>query len=227
MWPMSRRNFIIANTRVASPLLCPEVSLRLITPECPLWKATEKDLKAMQLTDPYWGFCRAGGQALARYVLDHPETVRAKRVLDFGAGCGVEAFAAAKAGASSVLASDTDEVAVEAVAMNAELNGVRIEKTARDLIGDPLKGIDVVLAGDMFYDPAFSCLVLDWLALLATSGITVLLGDPGRGNLAGVSLNVVGTYMAPADVDVDGRHLRETKVCALRWRTVDNIFHVP
>jgi predicted nicotinamide N-methyase len=169
----------------------------------------------MALTDPYWGFAWAGGQALARYVLDHPGCVTGRRVFDFGAGCGIEAIAAAKAGAASVIASDVDGLAIEAVRLNAVLNGVTIEATTADFIGDPLDGLDVVLAGDMFYDPEFSRRVLAWLADLAAAGETVLLGDPGRGNLDGAQLKPLATYMAPADVDVDGKLLRETGVYGL------------
>lgn len=190
------------------------MKLHLITDECPLWYATEADLSNLPISmgDPYWGFCWAGGQALARHVLDHPELVRGKRILDFGAGCGIEAVAALMAGAESVLAADIDPMALVAVQANASLNGVCIQGTTRDLVGESLEGVDVVLAGDMFYDPAFSQAVMSWLTWLALQGVTVLLGDPSRGNLSGDCLEVAGVYLAPADIDLYGKYLRETKV---------------
>ena len=206
------REFILGNTKTVRPILCPGMELRLITDECPLWKAKENDLKEMGLPDPYWGFAWAGGQALARYVLDNPQIVGGKRVVDFGAGCGIELVAAMMAGASYGLAADIDEYAAEASIINGGLNGVTVEATTEDLIGKGSQGCDVLLAGDMFYDPAFSRRVVDWLMALSAGGVSVYLGDPGRGNLSATGMTLVGTYRAPADVDIAGRYLRETKV---------------
>jgi predicted nicotinamide N-methyase len=208
--------FILQHTRECSPPLCPEIRLRLITPECPLWRAGERELSALKLPDPYWGFCWAGGQALSRYLLDHPEELRGRRVLDFGAGCGIGAIAAALSGAARVLGADTDRTAVVALQINAELNGVQVETTTQDLIGDPLAGWEVILAGDMFYDPAFSARLLAWLRDLAARGALVLIGDPGRGNLDGPALTPIARCLAPADVDPGGTRLRETAVYSLR-----------
>jgi predicted nicotinamide N-methyase len=202
------REFIKSNTRVKPPHLCPEMRLHLIDDSCPLWKATERELVELGLPDPYWGFCWAGGQALARHIIDNPGLVFKKRVLDFGAGCGVEGIAALLSGAESVLAADIDPFAAEACRMNGHLNGYEIGATTENLIGSSLDGIDLVLAGDMFYDPAFSKMVLDWFGGLCREGVDVLLADPGRGNLGAMEgLERLAEYMAPADVDVDGRHL--------------------
>jgi predicted nicotinamide N-methyase len=204
--------FIDSNTVATCPLLCPEIRLRLITDRCRLWKAGEMDLEAMGLPAPFWGFCWAGGQALARHVLDNPEMVRGRRVLDFGSGCGVLAIAAKMCGAASVLAADTDPFAAEAVRMNARLNGIEVETTTVDLLGRAAEGFDVILAGDMFYDAEFSGKVISWLGGCADGGAAVYAGDAGRGNVQGDRMRLVKTYMAPADVDAEGRFLREAMV---------------
>ncbi len=211
---MERHAFILANTRVAVPLLCPEIRLRLITPACPLWSATEQDLAQLSLADPYWGFCWAGGQALARHVLDHAAGVAGRRVFVFGAGCGIDAVAAAKAGAQRVLACDIDPMAATATQINALLNSVSLVTTTADMIGSPLTGFDVVLAGDMFFDPSLAAQVFSWFDRLARDGLEILLGDPGRGNLGGQPLVKLFCCMAPADVDMDGSRLQETTVYA-------------
>lgn len=210
-----RRAFIRAKTEVTTPLLCPEIKLHLITPSCSLWSATEKDLVELAISDPFWGFCWAGGQALARYVLDHAKLVAGQRVLVFGAGCGIEAIAAAKAGAAHVLAADIDPLAIEATHLNAALNGVSLETTTRDMIGASLSGYDLLLAGDMFYDGPFAARVLLWLRALVQSGMKILLADPGRGHLDQTLAVKLATYQAPADVDVRGDHLQATPVFAL------------
>jgi predicted nicotinamide N-methyase len=212
---LERRAFIVENTRLVSPVLCPEIRLRLITDSCTLWHATERDLASLAIMDPYWGFCWAGGQALSRFVLDHPEVVAGKRVIDFGTGCGVGAVAAAMAGVKSVLASDIDPMAVEAAQLNAQVNGVTIETTTVDLIGDPLSGYDVLFAGDMFYDAAFAGEVLAWLRSIPSTDFKVFLADPGRGNLACAPVRPVALYKAPSDVDIRGKHLVETRVYQL------------
>ncbi len=210
-----RRSFILENTRVVAPPLCPEIPLRLVTSSCPLWRATEEDLAALGIGEPYWGFCWAGGQALARYVLDHPDLVCGRRVFVFGAGCGIEALAALKAGATHVLASDIDPFAVDSLRLNAELNGVQVDTTLSNMLGKPLEGFPVVLSGDMFHDPAFAREVLTWLTVLAAEGGDILIGDPGRGNLGGASVRRLATYRAPSDVDVDGKYLQEAGVYAV------------
>jgi predicted nicotinamide N-methyase len=209
------RELIFKNTVEGSCFLCPEIKLRLITDRCPLWKAGERELEKIGLPEPYWGFAWAGGQALARFIMDNPEVVERKRVLDFGSGCAVELLAALKAGASSGVAADIDPLAAEAAIINAGLNELSIKTTTEDLIGSSCDRFDVILAGDMFYDPMFSSKVLNWLSDLASAGKLVLLGDPQRGNLKGARLKLMARYMAPSDVDIGGRYLRETFVCSI------------
>jgi len=200
---------------IEPPFLCPEVPLHLITEACSLWRATERELAVVGWPEPYWAFAWAGGQALARHLLDRSEVVQGRSVLDFGAGGGVEAIAARLAGARSVLASDLDPVAVTAIALNAALSGTSVETTTEDLLGRDL-GWDVVLVGDVCYDPALSTRLFAWLGPLAERGATVLIGDPGRGNVPLDRVEAVAVYDAPSDVDVRGRYLRATTVYRLR-----------
>jgi predicted nicotinamide N-methyase len=173
----------------------------------------------MEIGAPYWAFAWAGGQALARHLLDHPAWVAGRNVFSFGAGSGLEAIASKLAGASRVMASDIDPVATCAIAINGALNGVEIEVTGRDVIGEPLDGFDLVLAGDVLYERAFAERVLSWLHRLADRGRSVLLGDPFRGFVpSGMSHSLlpIATYEAPADVDHGGVHTRRTGVFELR-----------
>jgi predicted nicotinamide N-methyase len=205
--------FVLEHTRPTSPYLCPELSLRLITPECPLWRADERDLLKLNLPEPFWGFCWAGGQALARYVLDHPDRVAGKRVLDFGAGCGVAGIAAKRAGARRVCAADTDPLAAVAAAINAQLNGVELEITTRDLLGERVGGFEVILLGDMFYEAELAERVQDWLT--GSADVKILMGSPDRGHIDAELWTRVAQYEAPADVDADGSHLRDAAVYAI------------
>jgi predicted nicotinamide N-methyase len=148
---MDPEELVLQHTVVATPPLCPELRLHLVTETCPLWRATEADLARLGLSEPYWAFCWPGGQALARHLLDHPALVAGARVLDFGAGSGVEAIAALRAGAAHALAADIDPLAGVACRLNARLNDVALEVTDEDLVGSD-RGWDVVLVGDMFYE---------------------------------------------------------------------------
>jgi predicted nicotinamide N-methyase len=197
---------------VASVPLVPEVRLRLITEDCDLWRASEKEAAAQGFVEPYWAFAWPGGQALARHVLDEPALVRGKRVLDFGAGCAIEGIAARLAGAASVLCSDIDPRACEAALSNAALNNVELQVAAEDLIGRNVPDIDLVLAGDVFYDAALAARALEWLRSLRAQ---VLIGDPSRGFLDLSGLRRVATYRATWDGDTRGEILRDTGVYAL------------
>jgi predicted nicotinamide N-methyase len=143
--------FILANTVLLAPPLVPEIRLRLAHEALPLWEKTEEELGALGLPPPFWAFAWAGGQALARYILDNPELVARRSVLDFASGSGLVAIAAMRAGASLTLASEIDGFALAAIATNAEANGVAVAVSGGDLIGSDA-GWDVVLVGDAFYE---------------------------------------------------------------------------
>ncbi len=212
---MGDRATISAHTRVVHPFLVPELQLHLITQDCPLWHATPEQAALAGLQDPFWAFCWPGGQVLARYLLDHPHNARDRKVLDFGAGSGICALAAALAGAGSCLAVDTDPTAAVAMGMNAELNGLRIDVVVQDLIGKD-SGWDLVLAGDMFYDQTITQRVLPWFQKMADRGALVLVGDPGRGFVPPTALEPVQTYRVPSDVDPAGIYLVTGTVLRVR-----------
>lgn len=208
------RTLVAKHTVIAVPPLVPELRLHLLTEQCPLWRAGEKEAAAAGLVEPYWAFAWPGGQALARYVLDHPEIVRGKRVLDFGSGGAIEAIAALKAGAKAALAADVDPLAAAAAMLNAELNAVRVETTTEDLLGHEVDA-QVILAGDVFYERDLAERASRWLAEAAARGATVLLADPSRGYLDAGALRRVATYDAPYDGEVASPTLRRTSIYSM------------
>ena len=179
-------------TQVGVTALVPEVLLRLAEEPIAPWEATERSAGAVQ-GPPFWAHAWPGGVALARLVLDSPELVRGKRVLDFASGCGVSAIAAAKAGAAEVHATEVDAFAIAAIEENAELNQVRLNVSSQDVVGRD-DGWDVVLVGDVFYQSERSRRVHAWLAQLHSRGAAVRIGDPGRSFLPTSSLSCVATY---------------------------------
>lgn len=210
---MNRAALILDHTVVAAAPLVPELPLHLVTEQSPLWRASEADAAKLGLPLPYWAFVWPGGQALARLVLDRPELVRGKRVLDFGSGCAIEALAALGAGARAALASDIDPFAAEAARLNAQLHALPLETTTDDLIGAH-GDWEVILAGDVFYERELVARVMSWLRGEAARGVLVLLGDPNRGWLDPRGLDRVASFMAAADGDLSGTALKEAVV----WR---------
>lgn len=207
-------SFIRANTAVMSPPLVPEIRLHLASEITPLWQATEQTLARDQLPPPYWAFAWAGGQALARHVLDHPPLVRGRSVLDFGAGCGLLAIAAAKAGAAAVTAAEIDPFAAAAISLNAALNAVEVDVETADVIGRARAPWQVVLVGDMCYERPLAERLTAWLRVMAAEGILVLLGDPGRNYLPKDGLTALARYNVPTPLDLEDRTTREGVV----WR---------
>jgi predicted nicotinamide N-methyase len=203
--------FIRANTQLLRPPLVPEIALHLASEIVPIWRKTEEELAAAGVPPPYWAFAWAGGQALARYVLDHPGVVRGLRVLDFASGSGLAAIAAMKAGAANVIASEIDDFAVAAIALNAGVNTVEIESVNADIVGRD-NGWDVVLAGDVCYEREMSDRVFDWLKRLQARGATVLIGDPKRNYLPKSNLSEVAAYDVETTRELEDREVRRTKV---------------
>ena len=206
--------FVRDNTAVERPPLVPEVALHLASEVVPLWQATEAELTEQGLPPPYWAFAWAGGQALARYLLDHPETVAGKRVLDFAAGSGLQGIAAALAGAAVVEAAEIDAFAAAALRLNAALNEVSMTVTERDLVGTVDGPWDVVLAGDVCYERPMAEKVWDWLQALAGEGALVLLGDPGRTYLPKSGLERVIAYAVKTSRELEDSDVRNAVV----WR---------
>jgi predicted nicotinamide N-methyase len=201
--------FVERNTAIAAPPLVPEIRLRLATEITPIWQATEETLACSDLPPPYWAFAWAGGQAVARYLLDHPEVVAGRPVLDFGAGSGLVAIAAAKAGAACVLAADIDHFAAAAIAANAALNEVAIAVTTADVLDTCDPRWEVVTAGDVCYERPMAERVTAWLRDLARRGGLVLLGDPGRAYLPSHGLHERARYLVPTSRELEDRESRD------------------
>ncbi|HEX4184840.1 MAG TPA: 50S ribosomal protein L11 methyltransferase [Stellaceae bacterium] len=187
----------------------PEIRLHLATEITPIWQATEDTLARSGLPPPYWAFAWAGGQALARFLLDHPERVAGRSVLDFGAGSGLVAIAAAKAGAASVLAAEIDDFAAAAIAANAALNDVSILVTMADVLDTVVPQWEIVTAGDVCYERPMAERVTAWLRGLAARGVLVLLGDPGRAYLPSEGLVERARYIVPTSRELEDRDTRD------------------
>lgn len=209
---VDRQDFVRTNARPAKPPLTPEIELLLASEATPLWEATEEFLDKAGLPPPFWAFAWAGGQALARYILDNPEIVRDRRVADFGAGGGIVAIAALKAGAASALAIDLDPFAAAAAQVNGALNGVPLEAHAGDAIDLSASAFDVVLAGDVAYERDQSASGRAWLDAAAKAGATVLIGDPGRTYLGRDGLSALATYDVPTPVEIERNPITQTTV---------------
>lgn len=207
--------FIRAQTRLEHPSLVPEIVLHLASRATDLWEATEATLERTGLPPPYWAFAWPGGQALARLALDRPETVRGKRVLDFAAGSGVAALAAAKAGAAHVTACEIDAFACQAMALNGQANGLALEILDADVLAKPASGWDVVFAGDVFYEKPMADKVWPWLKAAAMTGAHVLVADPGRAYLPATGLAEIARYSVPTSLDLEDRTERVTRVLAV------------
>jgi predicted nicotinamide N-methyase len=208
--------FIRANTRLLAVPHAPEIRLYLADEATALWEKTEEELGEMGLPPPFWAFAWAGGQALARYILDHPEIARGKHVLDFASGSGLVAIAAALAGAAPVEASEIDEFALAAIELNAEANGVAVSRLAGDMVGQD-QGWTLVLAGDVAYERDLAERVTEWLATLAERGARILIGDPGRTYLARDRLEPIAEYSIPVTRALEDMEIKRTQVWQFRW----------
>jgi predicted nicotinamide N-methyase len=209
----ARVAFIREQTALTTPALVPEIRLHLATEVTPLWRASETMLATRNIPPPYWAFAWPGGQALARYVLDRPETVCGRRVLDFAAGSGLVGIAAAQAEAAVVIAADIDAHAAAAIGLNAAANNAAIDIVTDDLIGRP-SGWDLVLAGDVCYEQPMAGRTIAWLRTLAAAGTEVLLGDPGRTYRPQDGLRELARYQVPTSLELETRTLCDTAV----WR---------
>jgi len=209
-----RRAFITANTRLQAPPHTPELVLHLADEVTPIWRLTEEALAQIGLPPPFWAFAWAGGQALARYVLDHPQVVRGKRVLDFACGSGIVAIAAMKAGAQRATAADIDAFCGAAVALNARANDVTVAFTGADLLSGPPPQADVILAGDICYEQPLAERVMAWLASARAAGAEVLIGDPGRTYFPKAGLEQLAEYQVPTTRELEDLAVKRTRV----WR---------
>jgi predicted nicotinamide N-methyase len=209
---MDPEAFVRANTLVSAPPLAPEIRLHLATQVTPIWQATEESLSRWGTPPPFWAFAWAGGQALARYILDHPEIVAGRDVLDLASGSGIVAIAAAKAGARRVVAADIDSFAATAIVLNAVLNDVDIAIETRDLLDRGAAGWGVVLAGDVCYEEPMASRMIVMLRRTAARGRLALLGDPGRAYLPRDGLVERARYVVPTSLELEDREAKEAVV---------------
>ena len=212
---LDRRGFILEHTRLLPVPHAPEISLHVAQEATELWQKTEDELATIGLPPPFWAFAWAGGQALARYLLDNPDTVRGRRVLDFASGSGLVAIAAVKAGASAVEACDIDAFAAEAIGLNAAANRVSLTVRLDDLVGRD-EGWDVVCAGDVCYEKTMAQGVIAWLAQLSSQGTQVLIGDPGRSYLPKDRLDMLESYRVPVTRSLEDAEIKQSSVWRLK-----------
>ncbi len=208
--------FITAHTRPLPVPSLPSIRLYQADEVTPLWLLTEAGLATQGLAPPFWAFAWSGGQALARYVLEHPGIVAGKRVLDLACGSGLVGIAAMQAGAASVVCNDIDPYALAAVALNAALNGVRLDRLAGDRLGVPPPDVDTILAGDICYERPMATAMLAYLHGAARSGTEVYVGDPDRAYFprTGFALCWTGAVMTNPDIE------DKAKKTAHVWRLV-------
>jgi predicted nicotinamide N-methyase len=204
--------FVRRHTTVRAAAAVPEIVLHQADDAIGLWERTELAAGGAQLPPPFWAFAWAGGQAVARYLIDHPDVVRGRRVLDLAAGGGVTAIAAALAGASAVTATEIDPAAVEALALNAALNHVTVAAVCRDVLDEPVPDVDVVTAGDVFYNREMAARVLTFLERAAATGVAVLVGDPGRAYVPRDELVELARYDIPVTHDLESAEIKATRV---------------
>jgi predicted nicotinamide N-methyase len=213
---MTHAQFIKSNTKLLAVPLVPEVRLHLAEESLAIWRQTEEELGRMNVPPPWWAFAWAGGQALARHVLDHPVLAAGRSVLDLGAGSGLTGITAMKAGAARVLAADTDPFALAAIALNGAVNQVAIDATGADLLAAAPSGFDLILVGDLFYERALAERVLAFLEAARAQGSAVLVGDPRRSYFPRERFAMVAEYSVPVTRDLEDMEIKHTCV----WRLV-------
>jgi predicted nicotinamide N-methyase len=235
VFEVDHTTFIRANTNILAVPLTPEIQLHLAHEAVPLWQKTEEELGALGLPPPFWAFAWAGGQALARYVLDNPETVSDKSVIDLASGSGLVAIAAMKAGAKHVTAADIDKFAAAAIDLNISYNSRKAAQT-KDLsvqensehwqtdgvtiVSDNLlefrpPQVDIILVGDLFYEKSTAEKVFAWLSAAKLQGSNVLIGDPGRSYLPKDKLTKLAEYNVPVTRDLEDAEIKQTAVWTL------------
>ncbi|WP_420471100.1 class I SAM-dependent methyltransferase [Brevundimonas sp. FT23042] len=207
--------FILENTRLQTVPHAPEISLWLADEVTPIWRLTEEELGELGLPPPFWAFAWAGGQAVARWLLDNPSEVAGRTVLDFATGSGLVGVAAMKAGAASVLGTDIDPFCAAAVALNAEANGVAMAFTDRNLLDGPPPEVDVICAGDVCYEKPMTERVLDWLGQARAKGTRVLIGDPGRTYFPRSGLEFLAEYRVPTTRELEDQEIKRSSVWAM------------
>lgn len=217
----SRIDFIRANTRLSAPALIPEIKLHLAEESLSLWASTESELDELNLPPPFWAFAWVGGQALARYVIDHPEIVSGKHVLDLGSGSGVIAIASMQAGAAHACAADIDAYSSVAASMNAIANVVPLDITEIDLLDSTPQEFDILLVGDLFYESAMADRVLEFMQRMAAIGADVLVGDPHRCYFPSDMFELAASYDVATSLEIEDDDVKRSNVWRLKAKPTD------
>ncbi len=212
----SARAFVLRHTRLRPVPGLEEIRLHLADEVLPLWHAVEVETRDPDAALPYWAFAWAGGLALGRYLRDHPEAVAGRRVFDLASGSGLCAIAAMRAGAAAATGVDIDLFAAAAIDLNAAANGRRVGVIRRDVLDDEAPDVDVVLAGDCWYEAGLAERVLPWLRRVCDAGIDVLVGDPGRRYLPAGQLVELASYEVRTTTELEDLELKRGLVYALR-----------
>ncbi len=216
MKPAAARAFVLRHTRLRPLPGLEEIRLHLADEVLPLWHAVQVETHDPDAALPYWAFAWGGGLALASYLRDHPDAVDGRRVLDLGSGSGLVAIAAMRAGAAFATGVDIDPFAVAAIGLNARANRVRISGLHGDLLDEEPPGVDVILAGDCWYEASFASRVGDWLRRARDRGIEVLVGDPGRRYLPIDDLVELATYEVRTTTELEDMALKRARVFRFR-----------
>jgi predicted nicotinamide N-methyase len=208
----SQESFIRANTQLLFPPLVPEIKLNLAVETVPIWLKSEEELGEINVPPPYWAFAWAGGQALARYLLDHPQTCQGHDVIDLGSGSGLTAIAAAMTGAHNIIAADIDTYALTACRLNAEANGVTFGVTSADLLSAAPQSAGVILIGDLFYERALADRVLAYIDAAKAKGAAVYVGDPQRNYFPRDRFTLLARYEVPVTRDLEDAEIKKSAV---------------
>ncbi|WP_067224398.1 class I SAM-dependent methyltransferase [Stappia indica] len=209
------RAFVLANTRIHPVPHAPEIRLHLADEAVALWQKTEDDLGAIGLPPPFWAFAWAGGQALARHILDEPSLVAGRSVYDFATGSGLVAIAAARSGAARVTACDIDRFALAAAGLNMELNEVSFALEGEDPLSLAPPDAEVILTGDVFYEKPMADRVLAWADQALARGSRVLVGDPGRAYLPRERIRHLATFDVPVNRSLEDFEVKRSSVYEL------------
>lgn len=212
--PRDAERFILENTSLIAPPLVPEITLRLAEESLPIWQKTEDELGELNVPPPYWAFAWAGGQAVSRYLLDNQDVCRGLPVLDLGSGSGISAIAAAKAGASHVVAADIDLLALAACAVNAAANAVTLSTTDRDMLSAAPPRESIVIVGDLFYERELASRVLRFIDDAKNEGCSVYIGDPRRSYFPEGKFTPLAEYQVPVTRELEDFEIKRTTV----WR---------
>jgi len=212
----STRAFVLRHTRLRPVPGLEEIRLHLADEVLPLWRAVQVETRDEDAPLPYWAFAWGGGLAIGRYLREHPGTVAGRRVFDLGSGSGLCAIAALHAGATAVAASDIDPFAVAAIELNARANAGRVSVSARDVLDEDVPQVDVIVAGDCWYEARFAERILPWLLRAREAGVEVLVGDPGRRYLPLEEMDELASYEVRTTTELEDLDLKQGRVFALR-----------